>query len=185
MSSNINITTINENFPIAGQDNSSQGFRDNFNAIKTAFSTATNEITNLQVYSAKLNDDNDFSNKRVSRVKIINSGFVAVNSTPTISDWSLNYTQGNYHKATMTVTTATNFSVTGWPAALTFCQLRLEVVAGVNNHRIGFTAPNGTLLNNGVSLPYVASANTRSVWDLWSTDGGLTVFVQLVGGSFA
>ena len=39
MASNIISTTINENFPIAGQDNDSQGFRDNFNVIKTSLST--------------------------------------------------------------------------------------------------------------------------------------------------
>ena len=37
MASNISETGINEQFPIAGQDNDAQGFRDNFSTIKNNF----------------------------------------------------------------------------------------------------------------------------------------------------
>lgn len=46
--SDIVTSTINENFPVAGQDNDTQVFRDNFNSIKTALSTAKTEITDLE-----------------------------------------------------------------------------------------------------------------------------------------
>ena len=46
--SDIVFNTINENFPVAGQDNDTQVFRDNFNSIKTALSTARTEITDLE-----------------------------------------------------------------------------------------------------------------------------------------
>lgn len=48
MASNINPNNINGNFPVAGQDNDSQGFRDNFTNILNNFSYASTEITNLQ-----------------------------------------------------------------------------------------------------------------------------------------
>ena len=48
MSSSINPNNINSSFPIAGQDNDSQGFRDNFTSIKTNLVTARNEISDLQ-----------------------------------------------------------------------------------------------------------------------------------------
>ena len=41
MASNIISSTIDESYPVAGQDNDTQGFRDNFNIIKTAASTFT------------------------------------------------------------------------------------------------------------------------------------------------
>jgi len=47
MTSAIN-PNINENFPIAGVDNNTQGFRDNFSIIKNSLSAAYNEITDLQ-----------------------------------------------------------------------------------------------------------------------------------------
>ena len=48
MSSNINPNNIDREFPVAGQDNDSQGFRDNFTSIKNNFSFAAAEITDLQ-----------------------------------------------------------------------------------------------------------------------------------------
>ena len=60
MTSNINFAAINENFPVAGQDNDTQTFRDNFDTIKTNFSSAKTEITDLQDNSARTDQDNDF-----------------------------------------------------------------------------------------------------------------------------
>jgi hypothetical protein len=48
MASNINPTNIDGNYPIAGQDNDSQGFRDNFTNIKTNFTYSKSEIEDLQ-----------------------------------------------------------------------------------------------------------------------------------------
>lgn len=48
MSSNINFTAIDITYPVAGVDNNTQGFRDNFMAIKNGLSTASAEITELQ-----------------------------------------------------------------------------------------------------------------------------------------
>ena len=47
MASNIVPGNIDGTFPIAGQDNSSQGFRDNFTAIKNNFEDAKTEIEDL------------------------------------------------------------------------------------------------------------------------------------------
>ena len=46
--SQINTTNIDATFPVQGQDNPSQGFRDNFSYIKIALDTAANEITAIQ-----------------------------------------------------------------------------------------------------------------------------------------
>jgi hypothetical protein len=48
MTSQIVASNIDGTFPIAGQDNSSQGFRDNFTNTKNNFQFAYNEITDLQ-----------------------------------------------------------------------------------------------------------------------------------------
>jgi len=48
MASQINSTNIDVTYPIAGQDNDTQGFRTNFLNIRNNFSTAKTEITNLQ-----------------------------------------------------------------------------------------------------------------------------------------
>ena len=48
MTSNINPNDINGAYPVAGQDNNSQGFRDNFTNTSTNFQYAADEITDLQ-----------------------------------------------------------------------------------------------------------------------------------------
>ena len=48
MPCNINANNIDGNYPIAGQDNDSQGFRDNFTNIKNNFVFAKSEIEDLQ-----------------------------------------------------------------------------------------------------------------------------------------
>ena len=48
MPSTINPNNINILYPIAGQDNDTQGFRDNFRNIKNNLNTASQEITALQ-----------------------------------------------------------------------------------------------------------------------------------------
>ena len=48
MTSEIDPSNINPNFPTADQNNNSQGFRDNFSAIQTALGIATSEISSLQ-----------------------------------------------------------------------------------------------------------------------------------------
>lgn len=48
MTSNINPNNIDGAYPVAGQDNNSQGFRDNFTNTGTNFQYAADEITDLQ-----------------------------------------------------------------------------------------------------------------------------------------
>lgn len=48
MTSQINPNDIDGAYPVAGQDNNSQGFRDNFTNTKTNFQYAYDEITDLQ-----------------------------------------------------------------------------------------------------------------------------------------
>ena len=47
--SNLNYGAINESFPIAGQDNDSEGFRGNFAAIKASLETAQTDLSDLQL----------------------------------------------------------------------------------------------------------------------------------------
>lgn len=61
MASQINPNNINGAYPVAGQDNNSQGFRDNFTNTGTNFQYAANEITDLQnkvIVSAQLTGGN-------------------------------------------------------------------------------------------------------------------------------
>ena len=58
---------INVNFPVAGEDNDSQGFRSNFSRIQNAFSSAADQLISLQTNSVSLNNQNDFGNNVIKR----------------------------------------------------------------------------------------------------------------------
>ena len=69
MASKIVPGNVDGTYPKAGQDNSSQGFRDNFSAIKTNFTEAQTEIEDLQRNKANLNSSSDFADNEVTRAK--------------------------------------------------------------------------------------------------------------------
>lgn len=72
--SNINYLSINENFPVAGQDNDTQVFRDNFDTIKTSLNAANTEINELLGAVARLDrEDNDFGINKISNVVLSNA----------------------------------------------------------------------------------------------------------------
>lgn len=54
MTSAITTTNIDVTYPIPGQDNDTQGFRNNWGAIKTALDTAAGEISDLQIIQSAL-----------------------------------------------------------------------------------------------------------------------------------
>lgn len=99
MTSQINYLSINENFPVAGEDNDTQTFRDNFDTIKNSLRIAQEELTDLQLNTAKINEANDFGNNDVSRAVFVNNmdkkfdGGIIDSST---SNLTIDYENGNY-----------------------------------------------------------------------------------------
>lgn len=65
--SDINFISINENFPVPGQDNDTQVFRDNFDTIKDSLRLAKVEITDLQDNVARKDEENDFALYNIRR----------------------------------------------------------------------------------------------------------------------
>ena len=202
MSSNINITNIDAGFPVAGQDNSSQGFRDNFSAIKLAFSTATSEISDLQLSSVQVNRSNDFQfNGSLVRAKIQNSGFVANNNATATGE--LDYSQGSYKRISIsTATTTATFYVTNWPPTGIYAEMKLELRPDAPYDggewpgiQVDITQPNGVVYTAGKpsavyqsTLPYTmygvqaldgSYGMFPTMITLWTTDGGETVFADV------
>lgn len=81
MTSQINTNGINVNYPVPGENNSSQGFRDNFAQIRNNLNTGATEISDLQskvVLKAALDNsvlNNDMANTLISNAST--SGFRA------------------------------------------------------------------------------------------------------------
>jgi hypothetical protein len=187
--SNINYIAIDEQYPVQGQDNSSQGFRDNFNYIKTNFQYAKSEIEYLQDHTAKINEDNNFNGVLVGDANLLMCTEKFHNNGILTSPTNISFSNGSYQKAI--VGNDITLTLMDWPEANRLGRLWLEVYnspAPEAPHTITFTAGNGkTLLNQSGSLInsngtlIVSSTVSPIILEFFSHDGGENVFVRTIG----
>jgi hypothetical protein len=127
MSSQINETNIDSTYPIAGKDNDSQGFRDNFSAIKTNFTYTKSEIEDLQgkvVLKAALTGgtlSNDLGGSNISNGNHTN--FHGTSYTQTVNG-SANIDLEKGSLQSFTVATDSVFTFTNWPTSGNYAQVR-------------------------------------------------------------
>jgi hypothetical protein len=170
--------SIDPTFPVAGQDNNSQGFRDNFDYTQTSLTTITTVLTDLSNHTAKINADNNFNGVIVENAETRNTyGSVASNGT---SLEAIDYRIAEYHR--YTVGSDLTFTFSHWPVADKFAKVTIEVRSNGSAHTINFT-PGVKLLKSGLTFPFTleASASVRHVFEAWTIDGGTNVFINHVG----
>lgn len=190
-----NIGSINEGYPVAGQDNDSQGFRDNFNAIKTALGEASDDITTLDNNTAKLNVDNVFYNtendepvnieqanfKQVTEQ--LKQGDSAITSTGTVS---INFSDGHYHVLTLDTPNVT-FDPTAWPSSGRLARITVQLSVKVGSEysacQVSFTSLGGSLkLEPGFSNPITVSSEVNpKIFEFWTYNGGNIVYGRYLG----
>ena len=121
MTSQINPNNIDGQYPVAGQPNNTQGFRDNFTNIKTNFQTAATEITDLEnkgVFKAALTGttlDNNMADNLIYAVKLNDVSYTYVQQTATAGAIPIDYSAGQYQLVAPTANISLNF--TNWPAS--------------------------------------------------------------------
>jgi hypothetical protein len=132
MTSQIDPNTINNEYPVAGQDNSTQGFRDNFSFIKVNFTAAKNEITDLQnkvlLKSALTGEllDNNLNGALLYGAKIQNFYGTQINLGSVAGPTTINYAAGHYQ--ILEIDTAASISFTNFPGN-NFAWIVLRVAA--------------------------------------------------------
>ena len=177
MTSNINFAAINENFPVAGQDNDTQTFRDNFDTIKTNFSSAKTEITDLQDNSARTDSDNDFLYNVVGSLTLQDAylrkkdyGAAIVVGTQDIS-----FKQAMYHVVKVGANTSLSFSEfpTGAVDVTGLGQIgkaTLELYGDGSARTITFTTTGSTVIKKSPGFPgsvTVTSATNPVIIEVW------------------
>jgi hypothetical protein len=133
MTSLINPNNINGEYPVAGQDNNTQGFRDNFTNIKVNFQYAETEITALQANSiSKVSTSvNEFNDSVVYGARLQNTGYVQVNRGNVAPTANINYAAGSFQAITANAVTTLNF--TNLPAAGNTAVITLAINAVAAN----------------------------------------------------
>ena len=183
MASLISTTGFDAAFPIAGQDNDSQGFRTNFNVTKVALDQAKSEITSLQSNTAKLNANNDFNANNITDANFIANTEEVNNIGNIAASQNINWTDGNYQTLTVAANPIT-LSLTGWGATGKLCKIRLQIATNNVSNVINWNAVGGTVLKGPgfpASFTVSATSNKYAIVDFWTSNAGTTVFADYVG----
>ena len=155
MTSSINSNNIDGTYPVAGQDNDSQGFRDNFTATKTNFNYAAAEITDLQnkavlksaLTGTTLNNNMGGALLIDAQLQDMSETRVALGTLTTGDTATIDYSAGPYYTfatsgSAGTISLAfTNFSASGTTS-------RARVQASVANVLHTLTLPTAVNVNN-------------------------------------
>jgi hypothetical protein len=186
MASNIVPGNIDGTYPKAGQDNSSQGFRDNFNETKNNFTEAKTEIEDLQTNKANLNASSDFTNNEVTRAKFKNTS-ETIYAHGSVSSGSVTLNHANGHYQTLTITADTTFAFTNFPSgAVGRIILDLTVAPTATT----LTFPSATMKADNVTgsdgtSDQITVGIGRVLYELMSPDGGTTVLMHQLGKQYA
>lgn len=144
MASSINTANIDGNYPVAGQDNSSQGFRDNFTNLKTNLGYAKSEIEDLQskaVLKGALTGtslDNDLDGNKIYNVELNRVGYTKNSLGVQSSALALDVTDGTFQ--TFTTSGSITLSFTGWPATGKYAECYAYVNIADVAHTLTFPA---------------------------------------------
>lgn len=164
MASNINPNNIDGTYPVAGQDNNSQGFRDNFTNIKTNFQYAEDEITDLQnnaILKSALTGttlDNDMLGSLVSNGVVADFGLTRVALGTVSGSTTINYASGHYQ--TLTTSGSVSLAFSNFPPA---------GVAGIVSVQVTVASTAHTL-----TLPVAVSVNTQGIQGLNTSTNVIT-----------
>lgn len=184
MASNINFNDIDPAFPVAGVDNESQGFRDNFSTIRNSFVAAKDEIEALQNTTAKLNADNDFSGNEIVDAELNQVTQKFRTNVNVSSSQNISFAFGHYQVFTITGNGVT-FTLSDWPDAGRYGAIRVQIYSDGTNRTIDFAVEGGgdIYYDGDFPSPFTTGTVTASpkIIEFWSFDNGDTVYAKYLG----
>ena len=194
--SNINPQSIDGTYPIAGQDNNSQGFRDNFTNTVNNFTFAAAELTDLQqnaVLKAALGSvgqtgtpTNDLNYAYLTHAQL--KGTVETKNAignVTSGSFNVDWATGHFQTVELVGTSATLAFPSNWPATNLYTKLRLQVNTYANvcaltlptSVSTNISSIQGATFNSpnwSISLP----AGEVYVFEFTTWNNGATVAIQ-------
>lgn len=189
MTSQVNPFNIDGTFPVAGQDNDSQGFRDNFTNTRNNFAFVKSELEDLQdkvLLKSALNNtslDNDLAGSTLVNAqlqawqeKFRDNGVLGGAQTISFAD-------GNYQRISTGGALTLNF--TGWPPNGTAGKLTLRVTVISTAHTVTFPPsvdlgfPAELAGSNSLVVTYPQTGDYY--YSIESTDAGASYFVHELG----
>ena len=184
MTSQINPNDIDGAYPVAGQDNDSQGFRDNFTNTSTNFQYAADEITDLQnnaVLKAALTGTTLDNNMNGSLLYNFEASQVAGTVNPlgtTSGTVTLNWDNGSYQ--TLTTSGSVTLGFTNFPASGVAASIVLQITVASTAHTLTLPAAVsiGTANLQGYASNVITFSTTGTfVFEFTTVNGGSAISV--------
>jgi hypothetical protein len=185
MASSINPNNIDGAYPVAGQDNNSQGFRDNFTNIKVNFQYAEDEINDLQdnvILKAPLTGgsvDNDMGNGTIYAVNLNDVSTTRTTVGTTTGSVAINFASSGYQ--TISTTGSISLSFTNFPAAGYYGTVIVAIAVNSTAHTVTLPAEvtQGTTGIQGLSASVITFPTAGTyVFSFASADGGATIAIN-------
>jgi hypothetical protein len=186
MTSNINPNNIDGTYPVAGQDNNSQGFRDNFTNTKTNFQYASDEITDLQsnaILKSALTGttlDNDMLGSLVYNGTVADFGLPRTALGTVSGSQTINYALGHFH--TLTTSGSVSLAFSNFPASGVTGIVFVQVAIASTSHTL--TLPAAVSVNaqgiqglNASTNVITFAATGTYLLQFITSDGGSTITV--------
>ena len=129
MTSQINPQSIDGNYPVAGQPNNTQGFRDNFTNTRTNFERAANEISALQTRTVLKSAlpgttlDNNMNGQELYAVRLRDVSYTYLPVPATAGAITIDYKAALFQL--VTPTGPVSIAITNWPTAGTVGTIRV------------------------------------------------------------
>ena len=183
MTSQINPNNIDGAYPVAGQDNDSQGFRDNFTNTKTNFQYAGVEITDLQnkaVLKAALTGgvlSNDMDNNIISNVQLLSASAPRA-ALGSVTSAELDFAASPYYTASTAGSLSVSFA--NLPAAGQVAQMRLQIT--VTSTAYTLILPSAVSVGTSNLQGYASNVITFGQtgvyeYEFETSDGGTTISI--------
>jgi hypothetical protein len=202
VTSSINYIDIDPDFPVPGQDNESQGFRDNFALIRSALQVAQGELSDLQQKAVlktnlsnqtldnNMNGSTIINSKMSSMVETVYGSTSPINLNPSIEGVTVDFEFGHYHH--YVVGGNITFRLSSWPLYLDqgLAKIRIELVSkDAGAYEVNFTSSvtptgsSGTIKfdQDWPATLIVDSPNDPVILEFWSRNGGATVYAKYLG----
>jgi hypothetical protein len=195
MTSQVNPNNIDGTYPVAGQDNDSQGFRDNFTNIRNNFTFVKAEIEDMQnkaIFKTALNNttlDNEFAGNIISNPSLTAWRETYNNIGSASGSVTVNFANGNFQKITMAGSMTLSFS---FPANTNnqLASIKLWIVNPSASYTL--TLPSAVTLGDpdtiaglsGTSPPIITFSaaeianNTNYLFEFFTVDGGTTIGIK-------
>jgi len=184
MTSAINPNDIDGAYPVAGQDNDSQGFRDNFTNTATNFQYAADEITDLQnnaVLKAALTGttlDNDMNGSLLYNFEASQVSGTLVPLGTTSGIVTLDWSAGSYQ--TLTTGGSVTLGFSNFPASGVSASIVLRITVSSTSYTL--TLPAAVSIGTSNLQGYTSNVITFSttgtyIFEFTTVNGGAAVSI--------